>query len=74
MGFGKLLRAPDGRGGTQLLPICAPTEMGHRPRRWSRDVEMWHLGTTVGGHGGGGLGLELRILEVLSNRNDSAIL
>ena len=28
----------------------------------------------VSGHGGGGLGLELVILEVFSNRNDSMIL
>ena len=32
------------------------------------------LGDTVSGHGGGGLGLDLEIVDVFSNRNDTTIL
>lgn len=52
------------------------------PRRWwnhhlwrySRTVEMWHLGDVVSRHGGDRLGLGLVILEVSSNLNDSVVL
>ena len=34
-------------------------------------MEMWHRGTWFNGRGGGGLGLDLGILEVFSNPSDS---
>ena len=51
---------------------CPGKRGSYHPWRCSGDVEMLHLGTCV--HGGGGLELDLVILELFSNLNDSVIL
>ena len=53
---------------------CPERWGSHRPWGGSNTVQPWHLGPWFGRPGGVGLGLDLVILEVFSNFNDSMIL
>ena len=54
--------------------VCPGRWWNHRCWRCLRTVEMWRWGMWFSGHGGGGLGLDLVISGVFSNRNESVIL
>jgi len=53
---------------------CPGRCWSHRPWRYSRNVEMWHWGMCLVGMGGMGWRLDVMILDVFSNLNESVIL